>query len=87
MKAITVELHRMNYRPILPHGKIVRTRGVVNQTAYVVIWLLWVLNIELDRSETLQLCVDAFRSLYFWLELLFAIACAILIFLAYILTP
>lgn len=35
------------YRPWMPHARIVRTRGLVNQTALVVIWLGWVLEVEL----------------------------------------
>lgn len=43
---IQLSLHGMTYRPILPQPKIIRTRGVVNQTALVVFWLWWVLEIE-----------------------------------------
>lgn len=30
-----------SYRPIIPHPKIVRTRGAINETHLVVIWLWW----------------------------------------------
>ena len=42
-----MKLHRTCYRPLFPNAKIVRTRGVVNQTAFVVFWLWWVMEIEL----------------------------------------
>jgi len=42
-----------NYRPWFPHGKIVRTRGAVNQTALVIFWLSWVLEWEIgDRKSS-----------------------------------
>jgi hypothetical protein len=43
----TIEQHHMNYKPWYPHSKVVRTRGEVNQTALVIFWFVWVINIEL----------------------------------------
>lgn len=39
--------HGMSYKPLLPHPRIVRTRGAVSQTALVVFWWKWVWTIEL----------------------------------------
>lgn len=39
--------NQSSYQPIIPNIKIVRTRGIIHQTAIVIIWLRWVWNIEL----------------------------------------
>gem|GEM_PF-4963699 len=46
---ITIERHRLlHHTPLLPHARCVRTRGAVNQTAWVCLWLWWALNVELS---------------------------------------
>lgn len=47
LEAMNMGRHGMKYTPWFPHWKIVRTRGVINQTALVVFWMRWVLEIEL----------------------------------------
>lgn len=45
---MTLSLHRLpHFLPLWPSARIVRTRGEVNQTALVVIWLWWALDVEL----------------------------------------
>jgi hypothetical protein len=44
---MSLQKHGMNFRPLWPSAKIVRTRGAINQTALVVFWLWWVLDVEL----------------------------------------
>lgn len=53
---ITIERHRLlRYTPLFPRATIVRTRGAVNQTAWVCLWLWWALNVELSGSrETIK---------------------------------
>lgn len=49
---ITIERHRLlRHTPLFPRATIVRTRGAVNQTAWVCLWLWWALNVELSGSR------------------------------------
>lgn len=41
-----IGLHRMNYRPLLPHASWVRTGGVIRQKAWVCFWLWWAIEVE-----------------------------------------
>lgn len=46
---ITIERHRLaHYTPLFPRARTVRTRGAVNQTAWVCLWLWWALNVDLS---------------------------------------
>lgn len=42
--------HGLNYTPLLPHPKIVRVRGLINETSLVVLWLWWGVDIILWRG-------------------------------------
>jgi hypothetical protein len=50
-----ITCHRTSYCPWYPHAKIVRTRGEINQTALVVFWLWWVIDVDLSRTRKARL--------------------------------
>lgn len=38
--------HHLSYRPLFPHARWVRTGGVIQQKAWVCIWLWWIMEAE-----------------------------------------
>lgn len=50
VRAIRPQRNLMNYRPLWPSAKVVRTRGAVTQTALVVIWNRWVWELEIGPN-------------------------------------
>jgi hypothetical protein len=61
----------MNYRPLFPHAKIVRTGGIVKQTALVIFWRGWVVTLDTVDAQTVS-AFFTFLALFIllWLALI-----------------
>ena len=46
---INIASTHLSYHPIIPKCKIVRTIGVYNSKALIILWLYWGLTIELKK--------------------------------------
>ena len=52
--SIRPKQHGMSYQPWLPHTKIIRTRGLVRQTAIVTIWFGWIWEMEIGQNDQVR---------------------------------